>query len=161
MDAELFLANDILGERLKVVKKGGVSMKKAVWVLLIAALCGCSAANSYRCILDAQARHNTSYVKVTGDIDHAKAVSRDVMKEMSLVETASERPKNEKSAYLICQSSSFLDKLFGKTPKRLEAFFYDYDSAANMTDIKIVEKIEGDVPSIREKIAVMIEQKAK
>jgi hypothetical protein len=136
-------------------------MRKTVWLLLVAALCGCATANSYRCILDAQARHNTSYVKVPGDIDHAKAVSRDVMKSMSLVETASERPKNEKSAYLICQSPSFWGKLLGKTPARLEAFFYDYDSATNITDIKIVEKIEGDVPSIRGQIVGMIEQKAK
>jgi len=136
-------------------------MKKAVWLFLVVALCGCAAANTYRCILDAQARHNTSYVKVPGDIEHAKAISRDVMKSMSLIETASERPTNEKSGYLICQSSSFWSKLLGKTPQRLEAFFYDYDSAANMTDIKIVEKIEGDVPSIREKIVEMIEQKAK
>ena len=136
-------------------------MKRLAWLLVIVSFCGCAAGNSYRCILDAQARHNTSYVKVPGDIEHAKAISRDVIKSMSLIETASERPTNEKSGYLICQSSSFWSKLLGKTPQRLEAFFYDYDSATNMTDIKIVEKIEGDVPSVREQIVQTIEKKAK
>lgn len=136
-------------------------MKRLAWLLVIVSFCGCAAGNSYRCILDAQARHNTSYVKVSGDIEHAKAISRDVMKSTNLIETASEQPKNEKSGYLICQTSSFWGNIFGKAPKRLEAFFYDYDSATNMTDIKVVEKIEGDVSSIREQIVQAIEKKAK
>ncbi len=133
-------------------------MKKLVFLLMAVSLLGC-AANSYRCIMDAQAQHNTSYIKVPGDIDHARSLVRNAIKSMSLVEMASETPKEPKEksgGYLICKTSSswdnFAHALSGQPPAKLMAFFFDYDAATNMTDIKIVEKTDPKVEPMRDKV---------